>query len=121
METVLNCGLNFSILPLKLDITQALVNHKYFERTMIWTEFWFGNENEYKKIIFKNKKHNLPKNYMAPNGLKIYLGAVKSEIIDPKNRNKVKYNLPKEEFDAMKELINLQMRKNKIIKLITEK
>ena len=96
MEKVLNRGLNFSILPLKLDITQALVDHKYFERTMIWTEFWFGEKNEYKKPIFRNKKHNLPKNYRSPNGLKTYLGSVKSEIIDPKNRNKVQYNLPKE-------------------------
>ena len=40
MEKVLNRGLNFSILPLKLNLTQVLVEYQRFERTMLWTEFW---------------------------------------------------------------------------------
>ena len=39
MEKVLNRGLNFAILPLKLDLTQVLVDYERFERTMIWQEF----------------------------------------------------------------------------------
>ena len=59
MQKVLNRGLNFAILPLKLDLTQVLVDFKRFERTMIWQEFWFGKtqeSEEYKPPIFKEKK-----------------------------------------------------------------
>ena len=44
MVSVLNRGLNFCILPMKLDITQVLVDWKRFERSMIWTEFWYGRD-----------------------------------------------------------------------------
>ena len=44
METLLNRGLNFAVLPNKLDIIQVLVDWKRFERTMIWREWWFGRE-----------------------------------------------------------------------------
>ena len=46
-------------------------------------------------------------------GLKMFLNATKSEILDPKNRNKARPNLPPEEISALQELIKLQ--KNKII------
>jgi len=68
MEKVLNRGLNFAILPFKLDLTQVLTDFKRFERTMIWKEFWFGRETDEqaKKPIFKSKKNNLPRNYKTP-------------------------------------------------------
>ena len=56
----------------------------------------------------KRKKSNLPKNSTVPNVRKTYLEAVKSEIRDPKNRLQVKSNLPKEEYEALKELVKLQ-------------
>ena len=57
MEEVLNLGLNFAILPTKLDITQVLCDFKRFERNMIWKEFFFGQDNEdYSPPIFKSKK-----------------------------------------------------------------
>ena len=110
MEKLLNRGLNFAILPLKLDITQVLVDYKKFERSAIWHEFWFGREREegYKEPIFKTSKNNLPRNYTIPSGLKTYLGAVKSEIMDPRNRNHIKCNLPVSEIEALKDLIRLQ-------------
>ena len=40
MISVLNRGLNFCILPIKIDITELLVDWKRFERSMIWREFW---------------------------------------------------------------------------------
>ena len=46
MNRVLNRGLNFSILPLKLDITQILVDFKRYERTMIWQEFWHNQDSD---------------------------------------------------------------------------
>ena len=110
MERLLNRGLNFSILPLKLDITQTLVEFKRFQRTMIWKEFWYGQnpDETYKPPIFKVTKTNLPKNHKTHNGLKTYLGEKKSEILDHQNRNKVKSNLPEDEIEALKELIVLQ-------------
>ena len=40
MDNLLNRGLNFAILPLKMDLTQVLVDFKRFERTMVWREFF---------------------------------------------------------------------------------
>ena len=95
MEKVLNRGLKFAILPLKLDITQILTDFRRFERTMVWVEFWNGREqNEiYKPPIFKQKEHNFSRKYKTSRGLQDYRAAVKSEIIDPKNRNRVRINL----------------------------
>ena len=45
--------------------------------------------------MFKTNKTNFPKNHTIPEGLKIMIGAVKSEIVDPMNRNKVPSNLTK--------------------------
>ena len=54
MIRVLNRGLKFAILPLKLDISQVLTDFRRFERTMIWKEFWFGKDSEpYVPPIFK--------------------------------------------------------------------
>jgi hypothetical protein len=110
MESLLNRGFNFIILPLKLDITQTLVEFKKYERSVIWHEFWYGRENTdiTEKPIFKTNKNNLPKNYTIPNDLKTFLAAVKSEITDPRNRNSVPCNIPPEEIAALKELIRLQ-------------
>ena len=118
MQNLLNRGLNFSILPLKLDLTQVLVDYKKFERSTIWHEFWYGREqdSERKVPIFKTNKSNLPKNYTVPEGLRTFLGAIKSEILDPRNRNKVDCNLPQAEIQAIKSLIKLQREGQIIIK-----
>ena len=118
MENLLNRALNFSVLPLKLDITQLLVDFNRFSRMAIWQEYWYGREQdkEYIKPIFKTQKRNLPKNYSTPVGLKTCLNAIKSDIMDPKNRNNEKCNLPQEEILALKELIRLQKDRVIIIK-----
>ena len=110
MTNLLNRGLNFAILPLKMDLTQVLVDFKRFERMSIWHEFWYNREQykNYNPPIFKNQKRNLPKNYSSPKELKICLGAIRSEIMDPRNRNQSECNLPIEELAALKELIRLQ-------------
>ena len=59
MEDHLNRGLNFAILPFKLDLTQVLVDFKYFERTIIWKEFWAAKDQEdgvHPKIIKVRKE-----------------------------------------------------------------
>ena len=118
MKKVLNRGLNFCILPIKLDITQVLVHFRQFERLMVWKEFWFGREEQEKTIpIFKLKKTNFPRNYQIPKNLKICLNSIKSEIMDPFNRNKAQSNISKVEFEALKELIQLQRECKKTIKL----
>ena len=72
MNNLLNRGFNFSILPLKLDLTQVLVDFRRFERSVIWHENFFGTEIEIgtRGKMFKSSKTNLPKNYKSPNGLK---------------------------------------------------
>ena len=80
MNRLLNRGLNFAILPIKLDLTQLLVDFKKFERSVVWKEFWHGREVEepYVVPIFRTKKTNFPKNYSVPKGLKTFLGSIKS-------------------------------------------
>ena len=74
MQEVLNLGLNFAVLPKKLDITQVLSDFKRFERNMIWREFFYGKESdeEYKPPIFRSRKNNLPKNNKLPEELKFF-------------------------------------------------
>ena len=114
MVNLLNRGFNFSILPLKMDIIQVLVDFKRFERTLIW----HGRDQteERKEPIFKNKKRNMPKNYISPQGLQTFIGAVKSEIMDPLKRNKIRCNIPIEEVNALKELTKLQRDRIIVIK-----
>ena len=118
MESLLNRALNFAVLPLKLDITQVLVDFNRFARAVIWQEYWFGRQKEeqYTKPIFKSHKTNLPKNYSSPASLKIFLSSIKSEIMDPRNRQHEECNLPPEEIHALKELIRLQRERIIIIK-----
>jgi hypothetical protein len=58
----------------------------------------------------------MPKNYSSPEGLKMFLGAVKSDLIDPRNRNREECNLPQDELNALKDLINLQKDRKIVIK-----
>ena len=118
MVKLLNRGLNFAIFPLNLDITQVIVDFKRFERSFIWKEFWYERESEepYEKQMFKTNKSNYPKNYKIPNGVKTFVSSVKSELLDYKNRNKAKCNLPKEEIEALSQLIKLQKERKIMIK-----
>ena len=50
----------------------------------------------------------MPKNYQVPKGLQTFLSSVKSEILDPKNRNSTECNISPEEEQALKELVRLQ-------------
>ena len=118
MDSLLNRGLNFSILPEKMDFTQLLVDHKRFARSAIWTEYHYGKDklDNREPQIFKQVKSNLPKNYNVPENLKIFLSSIQSEISDPKNRNHEQCNLPPEEYAALKELCKLQKEKKIVIK-----
>ena len=118
MENLLNRGLNFSILPMKLDITEVLTDYKKFERKIWWHEFWFNRENEepQEEKIFKTDKTNFPKGHQIPQHLKVFLSSVKSEMMDPRNRNQEKCNLPVEELEALKQLIHLQRERKLVVK-----
>ena len=72
MIKLCNRGLGFAILPIKLDLTEVLVDFKKFERSTIWHEFWHNREKEenYKRPIFRKQKTNLPKNHTSPKELK---------------------------------------------------
>ena len=110
MKNLLNRAFSFAVLPLKLDITEVLVDFNKFARAVLWHEYWYNQEKEeeYEKPIFKTHKSNLPKNHNTPKGLKTFLESIKSEIMDPKNRNVEKSNLPPDEIFALKELVRLQ-------------
>ena len=117
IEKLINNGLNFSVLPNKLDITQVLVDYKRYERSTIWTEFWYGREQLDQNIpIFKQIKSNLPKNYSVPEDLKIFLNSVKSEFMDHRNRNSVLCNLLPDELQALKQLQELQRDRKIVVK-----
>ena len=112
MESLLNRGLNFAITPLKLNLTQVLVDYLKFERRMIWQEFWSNYTSaKYIPPIFKKNKTNLPTKHPTPQPIKVMLSSAKSEIMDPQNRNKARPNLPKEEIEALNELIKLKKTK----------
>ena len=119
MEKILNRGLKFAILPLKLDITQILTDFKRFERTMIWKEFWAGRDdsNQPKPPIFKQRKNNLPFKYKSPKGLIEFLASVRSELLDPKCRKNVKCNVSDGEIKALQQLIQLQKEREIVIKM----
>ena len=72
MQRLINRGLNFSILPSKLDITQTLAEFRKYEQAIIWHEFHHGkgDTNEFKEHIFKEEKTNMPTKYSVPDGLK---------------------------------------------------
>jgi hypothetical protein len=113
MTSLLNRGLNFSILPDKIDMTQVNEDLKRFKRAAIWNEFWFGRESEDQKdLIFKNEKDKLPKNCSVPEDLNTFLSAVTSEIQDHRNRITGKSNLTHNEQQALKELEKFQKEKH---------
>ena len=89
MEDHLNLGLKFAILPLKLDITQVLTDFQAFERSMLWTIFLLIKKKL--KILSnpysKHRKVTFLKKHKTSTGLSKFLGAVKSEITDLRNRN----------------------------------
>ena len=66
--------------------------------------------------IFKEHKTNMLKNYSIPEGLKIFLSSIKSELQDHRNRNSVKCNIPQDELHALKELMHLQTERKIVIK-----
>ena len=72
--------------------------------------FWHGKieQRNITPPIFKTKKNNLPNNHKPPNGLTMYLEAIKSELMDPKNRNKYKCNIPDDKLKALKDLVTMQ-------------
>ena len=112
MLSLLNRGLNFAITPFKLNVTELLVNFARFERSCMWVEYWANKKddeedvNDYNAPLFKKQKSNLPKN--PSRELKTCLGAIKSEIRDPQNRN--------QELKALTELIKLQKQRQIQIK-----
>ena len=60
MERLKNSGLNYSILPNKLDITQILVEFRKYERAAIWQKFhqWRQDNREFEEHIIKKGEKN---------------------------------------------------------------
>ena len=83
---------------------------------MDWILICRENHEKYSSPLFHNRKTNLPTNYTTFNGLKTSLNSIRSEIMDNKNRNSEKCNLPPDEIDALKQLIQLQKDRVSTIK-----
>ena len=68
MFNLLNRAFNFAVLPLKLDLTEVLVDFNRFARAAIWQEYWHGRDknDDYVKSIFNIRKNTLPKNHTTP-------------------------------------------------------
>lgn len=58
----------------------------------------------------------MPQNHPTPKSLKIFIDSVKSEIMDPRNRNDFKCNLTVEELNALKEVVKLEKDRRIVIK-----
>jgi hypothetical protein len=92
MKTILNRGLNFCVTPLKLNITEVLVDYRKYERKIKWVEFFSNQEDDDTQevpknpAIFQKEKSNLPPN--TSTAVKTFLNSVKSEIAG------TKYNKP---------------------------
>ena len=60
MKKLLNSALNFAIIPLKLYITEIIVDFNRYSRAIIWHEYWHGKEeegdNEHFNPIFRKQK-----------------------------------------------------------------
>ena len=108
MLNVINKGLNYSVLPHKLDNTLVLSEFKRFERTLVWKEFWKEKESDQAltkpESIFKVQKNNFP-NYKTT-----------SDLIHPLNRKKVSPNLTNNEFKALTDIVKLQKERKIVIK-----
>ena len=65
---------------------------------------------------FSQYFHNIFQIHGTPEDLKVYLSSVKSELSDPRNRNKEVCNLPVNEINALKQLIQLQKDRVIVIK-----
>lgn len=116
MNKILNRGLNFCINPLKLNITEILVDYRKFERKMKWKEFWSDQDqtdNNYKPELFPKEKSNLPPK--TSKNLKTFITGVKSELLGT-TFNKSKSNISAEESEALQTLIDLQKKRKIIIK-----
>ena len=55
MDKLLNRGLNFGVLPNKLDMTQIEVDLKRLERGVVWKEYLHGKDHQepYKENMFR--------------------------------------------------------------------
>ena len=58
----------------------------------------------------------MPKNYSVPEDLKIFLKSIKSELQDPRNRNRETCNLPLDELNALKDIIQLQKERQIVVR-----
>ena len=110
MAKLLNKGLNFTITPLKLNITQILVDWQKFERKMRWREYFADSASSFKPSIFpKSDKTNLPKE-KPPKPLEMFLSASKSDLLGSLklNRKISGPNITEDEKSALNDLIQLQ-------------
>ena len=120
MIKLLNRGLNFCVMPAKVNLSKLMSDFRKFERKMRWTEFFSEKKDDstYDPPIFKIEKQNLPKNHVQPRLLQVFHSSIEVDLQDRSQWNREflntsRSNLPQEEMKALQTLIELQ--KNRII------
>ena len=58
----------------------------------------------------------MPKSHSTPEDLNIFLHAIKSDLVDPRNRQKEESNLPQDKLKDLKELMDLQKDRKIVMK-----
>ena len=69
-------GINFTILTLKIDLTEVMVEYNYFEISAILHEFLYGRkkDDQHEATFFvPHQTTNLPNNYTSPRELTNFL------------------------------------------------
>ena len=119
MTKVLNRGLNFCVAPLKLNLTEILVDFRKFERKLRWREFWadkegFCESRDWIPDIFPKEKTAMPTTRPST-GLSNFINGVKSELLGTFH-NKTEPNITPDETEALKTLILMQKTRKIVIK-----
>ena len=112
-DRLLSRGLNFVPTPKSVNKSLILARWQRFVRTVRWKEFWHGKSQGEAtaagpKTVFKKLKSNLPP-YNPPRHLNTFIQASRDDVLLAP-LNEVHPNLPKEEQEAMKELMDGQKR-----------
>ena len=87
MISFLNRGLNFAVMPDKLNISQVLCRKQFFRQNSGFQLIEWNDGTDDKSPMFKKEKTNIPRKHPAPAELKTFLNGARSEISDPENIN----------------------------------
>jgi hypothetical protein len=105
-ESLMNKHLSFVPLPEKINTTQLSYDISRFSRTLRWTEDLKDVPRVEEDVVFKVKKHNLPRK--APSTtLSKFIYGIESDIMKAEPK-RIHSNLKDDEHKALKSLVKAQ-------------